>query len=164
MSRSIDPSIDGRRTSRRRFVQILGAAAAVTPFAGAMQVAAQTAAPTSTPTPTPAPTPTAPPAAAAPEDPDLAADARSITEMIQRRYGARLDATQLKAVEADVQSTLGAGRTLRKLDVRNADEPDVAFRARPLESGSRCCHAKSCSFPHPTWVANCAPTSSHRSN
>lgn len=132
MSRPLDTSRTARRTSRRRFVQILGIAAAATPLAGAWQAAAQTTTPVPPSPAPPSPTPAA--AAADATDPDLAADARAIIEMIQRRYGTRLDAAQLEAVRTDVQSTLGAGRTLRKLDLKNADEPDVAFRARPLDS------------------------------
>lgn len=128
MSRPFDDSADRIRTSRRRFVQYLGAAAAATPLAGLLPAAAQTAAPTTPP-------PAAPPAATSDsDDPAVAADAQSITDMIQRRFGARLDAAQLQSVRDDVESNLGAGRVLRGLELGNADEPDIVFRARSLEA------------------------------
>ena len=124
MSRPFDDSADRIRTSRRRFVQYLGAAAAATPLAGLLPAAAQTAAPTTPP-------PTAPPTTTSDsDDPAMAADAQSITDMIQRRFGARLDAAQLQSIRDDVESNLGAGRVLRGLELGNADEPDIIFRAR----------------------------------
>jgi hypothetical protein len=120
---------DGVRTSRRRFVQSLAAAAAIAPLAAALPAAAQTPAP---PVTSPPPPP-APPPAANEVDPEVAADARAVTDMIERRFKGRFDAAQLKLIREDVEGNLGAGRALRKLDLRNADEPDIVFRARALE-------------------------------
>lgn len=126
MSRLFD---DGARTSRRRFVQILGASAAVAPLAGLLPAVAQ---PPPAATPPPA-TPPPAPAADAEVDPEIAAEAQNLTDIIQRRFGARLDAAQLQAIREDVQGNLQAGRVLRKLELGNADEPNVIFRAKPVE-------------------------------
>jgi hypothetical protein len=109
----------------------LGAAAAATPLAGVFPAAGQTAAAPRPATP-PASTPT-PAAAGDAEDPGIAADAESLTGMIRRRYGQHLDAEQLQSIRDDVEGNLGAGRVLRGLELGNADEPDVIFRAQALE-------------------------------
>jgi hypothetical protein len=127
MSRRSNAS--GAGTSRRRFVQWLGAAAAIAPLGAALPGTAQPPAPPAPPPSTPPP----PPAANA-VDPEVAHEARALTDLIARRFGDRLDEAQLQAIREDVESNLGAGRTLRKLDLGNADEPDVVFRARPREA------------------------------
>src|SRR5262245_47588189 len=124
------PVPDGARTSRRRFVQSLAAAAAIAPLATVLPAAAQTPTPPATPPPT---TPPAQPAGANSVDPEVAAEAKLVTDMIERRFGSRFDQAQLQLIREDVEGNLGAGRALRKLELRNADEPDIVFRARPLE-------------------------------
>jgi hypothetical protein len=96
----------------------------VAPLAGLLPAAAQ-----------PPPSATTPPAPAADAevDPEIAAEAQNLTDIIQRRFGARLDTAQLQAIREDVQGNLEAGRALRKLELGNADEPDVVFRAKPVE-------------------------------
>ncbi len=117
-------------TSRRRFVQWIGATAAVGPWAGVMTGRAVAQAPASPPATAPA-TPTPPPAD--PADAGLLADAHSLGEIIERRFGSRLTPEQLAAVRDDIRGNLQAGRTLRSLCASNASEPAVTFRARPLE-------------------------------
>jgi hypothetical protein len=107
--------------SRRRFLQTLGAATAAVPLGLAWPALAQT--------PPPAPPATPPPAPAPEGDPGLQADAQHLVQIVERRWGERLDAAQLEAVRDDVQGLLGAGAALRRLELRNADEPDVVFRA-----------------------------------
>lgn len=107
-----------RMSDRRRFLMTLGAL----PLAGAVLPSLAQ----SPPPPTPAPPPPAP----ASTDPEVAADAQSLLEIVKRRYGARLDAAQLDSVREDLEGILGSGRTLRKLELQNADEPDIVFRAR----------------------------------
>lgn len=97
----------GRPSDRRRFLQTLGAVSAL-PFLP-VPVGAQ-----------------APPPPAA--ESDVAGEARSLVEIVKRRH-AHLDAAQLDGVRADLEDILEAGRTLRKLELRNADEPDIVFRA-----------------------------------
>lgn len=109
--------------SRRQFLQVLGATTAI-PLVAGLPAWAQAPAPLAVPTSPPA----APPA-----DPEAAADradAESLLEILQRRYGSRWTAAQEDAVRDDVQGTLGAGRTLRKLVLRNSDEPAIIFVAR----------------------------------
>jgi len=131
-----ESSHDGARTSRRRFVQLLGATAAVAPLAAVLPAAAQkspvTAPPSAPPPAQPAPAPA--PAAGSEVDPQVAADARALADMIQRRFGDRFDAAQLGSIREDLEGNLGAGRTLRAVALGNADEPDIVFRARPLET------------------------------
>lgn len=97
----------GRPSDRRRFLQTLGAVSALQFLP--VPVGAQ-----------------APPPPAA--ESDVAGEARSLVEIVKRRH-AHLDAAQLDSVRADLEDILEAGRTLRKLELRNADEPDIVFRA-----------------------------------
>lgn len=113
-----------RRASRRKFLQTLGSAAVLPLAGGVLPALAQ------------APAPTAPPAAPPPPattttDPGIAADARALLQVVQRRWGDRLDAKQLEAVREDIEGNLGAAAALRALPLTNADEPDVIFRADP---------------------------------
>jgi hypothetical protein len=123
--------------SRRRFLQTLGAATAAAPLAGlAWPALAQTpppapASPPSTPSATPTPaTPATPPT---PEEIANKADAQSLLDIVQRRFGSRLDKAQLDSIRDDIEGNLGAGQGLRKLELRNSDEPDIIFRAVPPE-------------------------------
>lgn len=117
----------GPARSRRRFLKTLGAASAAVPLALAWPALAQS--------PPPA-TPAAPPAPPPPRDtdPGLAADAEHLLEIAKRRWGAHLDAAQHEALRHDLEGLLGAGTALRKLELRNADEPDLVFRAAGPEA------------------------------
>ena len=115
--------------SRRDFLRALGAASAL-PLVGALPVAEvrpAAAAP-------PAPAAHAP--AAAPADSTVnvaAADARDLTEIVRRRFGARLTEAQLYEIRKDIEGGLDAGRLLRDVPLQNADEPATFFRALPPE-------------------------------
>lgn len=128
-----------RPTTRRRFLHTFGAAAAALPFVPLLPGAAEGAPPVAGGAPAapavtpPIPTATPPVPAAAGVDPELADDARTLAELVERRFGARLTAAEKDAVRADLQDGLESGRVLRKLDLTNADEPDVVFRAQGLE-------------------------------
>ena len=113
---------------RRRFLQTMSGAAALPLVGGVLPVLAQTPAPASPPA---TPPPVTPPAAAPATDPGVAADARTLLEVVKRRWGDRLDAKQLDAVREDIEGNLGASATLRALALTNADEPDVIFHAEP---------------------------------
>jgi hypothetical protein len=52
-----------------------------------------------------------------------------LLEIVERRFGSRLDAAQLESVRGDLDDNMRAARTLRALQLTNADEPDVVFRA-----------------------------------
>ena len=113
--------------SRREFLRALGAASAL-PLVGALPVAkAAAAAP---------PAPAAPVPASAPADSTAtvaAADARDLTEIVRRRFGARLTEAQLYEIRKDIEGSLDAGRLLRDVPLQNADEPATSFRALPPE-------------------------------
>jgi len=115
-----------RPTSRRHFLQALGAATAL-PLVARM-APAQTP-PASTPTPATAPTPATTPAV----DPGVEADARRLLDIVQRRYGSRLDGAQLDAIRDDLQDGIQSGQALRKVALGNSDEPAIVFRALPVE-------------------------------
>lgn len=118
-----------RPTSRRWFLRTLGAATVALPLAPLVPAAAQTAGgATAT-----APAPLAVPATPAPTESEFAADARTLAELVERRFGSRLTAAEKDAVRGDLQDGLESGRVLRNLDLTNADEPDVVFRALGLE-------------------------------
>lgn len=124
----------GHIGSRRRFLRAVGAAAAALPFVPLLPAVAQVA-PATGPVapPVPAATPPVPPAAGATAEAEFAADARTLLELVERRFGSRLTAAEKDAVRADLQDGLESGRALRNLDLGNADEPDVVFRAQGLE-------------------------------
>jgi hypothetical protein len=110
--------------SRRDFLRVLGAASAL-PLMVALPAAAE-APPQSTRTA----------AGAAPNDADaaLAADARSLGDILQRRYGTRLTEAQWYAVRQDLEGVLDAGRALRAVPLQNAEGPVTHFSALPPEA------------------------------
>jgi len=126
------PAAPSRHTSRRWFLRTVGAASAALPFATLVPPAAQAQPPATSPPTTPA-VPAPVPAPAPDASSEFAADARTLAELVERRFGARLSATDKDAVRADLQDGLESGRTLRNLDLSNADEPDVIFQARAVE-------------------------------
>ena len=103
--------------SRRQFLQILGAASAA-PWA-------------STALPTLVALGAGRAAAQAPEKEETPPEVRHLLEIVKQRWGDRLDAEQLKAIERELVSTVRVSGTLRGLKLVNADEPDVIFRAEP---------------------------------
>jgi len=127
--RDSEPGVDPEVRSspnRRKFLQTLGATAAL-PWVAAWPAAAQAPA---KPAPAPAPPPSSPP------DPDAAAaqaDSRNLVEMLQRRYGANWTPEQVEALRSDLEDGVSGGRVLRKLELRNADEPAVIFVTRVPE-------------------------------
>ena len=121
------PSEEPRHPNRREFLWTLGAASAL-PLAGPASVWAQ---PPSTPAPTPE-TPKPVPDADLEKAAD-AADARSLLDIVRRKFGSRLDAEQLDSIRDDLEGNMRMARTLRALPLGNADEPDVVFRASILE-------------------------------
>lgn len=115
--------------SRRDFLRTLGAASAL-PLVGAAALGSASPAgaqPPSGAAPQPA---TIPQATAETGD---AADARSLSEIVRRRFGSQLTEAQLYDIRKDIEGSLAAGRRLRSLSLQNADEPAIVFRALPLE-------------------------------
>jgi hypothetical protein len=118
MSRLPSPPSRGRRRFLRD-ATLAGLAAAAAPAAAFAQAAGRRR-------PAAKPEPPAPPPAEASE---VSADARAIAGVIERRHGGHLTSEQLAAVTEDVERNLQLGKRLRETKLRNADEPDVAFRA-----------------------------------
>jgi len=107
---------------RRRFLATIGIAGLSTALTPPIQALAQAANP-------PAATPAKPDTAAAPPaPPEISEDARSLAEIIRRRYGKHLTPDQLEAVTRELNGRIQGGRTLRDSKLVNADEPDVTFR------------------------------------
>jgi hypothetical protein len=133
-------------TNRRQFLQALGATTAL-PFLVALPSWAQPpVSPPATPTAggTPGATPPAPATtpATAPEPLDAEtlanqADARSLFDILQRRYGAKWTPAQADAMRSELESGIANGRALRKLALQNGDEPAVVFRPLALPGGPR---------------------------
>ena len=109
---------------RRRFLQLAGLGLSTTALGGS--ALAQTSTPPSTPPA--AATPATPPAAAAPEGPPpISEDARSLAEIVRRRYGKHLTPDQLEAVTRELDQRVQGGRRLKDAKLANGDEPDFTF-------------------------------------
>ena len=120
MSRSQPPAAD-----RRRFLKTVGLAGLSSALVPPIVALAQSASP-------PAGGAAAKPdSAAAPAAPagasDVSEDARSLAEIIRRRYGKHLSPDQLEAVARELDGRIRAGRTLREHKLTNGDEPDATF-------------------------------------
>jgi hypothetical protein len=95
------------QTTRRRFAQLCGAAAAA-PLVLTPEAAAQ------------------PAASAAEEARPLA---RALTEVIRVQWGVHLSDAQLAKIADDMNDAASTVERLRKFELRNSDEPDVSFSA-----------------------------------
>src|SRR5262245_54551310 len=109
---------------RRRFLATIGIAGLSTALAPPIRALAQATNPPA------AATPAKPDTAAAPAaPPEISEDARSLTEIIRRRYGKHLTPDQLESIARELNGRITAGRTLRDSKLMNGDEPDVSFHA-----------------------------------
>jgi hypothetical protein len=106
---------------RRRFLMLMGLACASSTLAQPAAALAQAV----SAAPPPATDSTS--ASAGPKPPS--AEARALTEVVRLRYGAHLTKAQLRSVAEDLDGRLESGRALRKLGLKNGDEPDVTFHA-----------------------------------
>ena len=68
-------------------------------------------------------------AAATASPPEPSADARSLAEIVRRRYGDHLSPEQMEAVTRELDNRLQGGKRLRETKLANGDEPDVTFHA-----------------------------------
>ena len=55
-------------------------------------------------------------------------------EIVKQRWGDRLSADELKAIEENLGWMLRSGTRLREAALQNSDEPDVIFRAEAPET------------------------------
>jgi len=78
------------------------------------------------------PAPPAPPGgapAAGEKPPEISADAKTLAEIVKRRYGQHLTPEQLESVTKELDSRIQGGTALRKAKLANGDEPDFTFHA-----------------------------------
>jgi len=63
------------------------------------------------------------------EQKEPSAEAKRLGEIAKIRFGQHLSEDQLKLLVEDLDGGLQSGQRLRKLGLKNADEPDFLFRA-----------------------------------
>jgi len=109
---------------RRRFLVTIGIAGLSSALTSPMRAFAQAA-------PPPAGAPAAKPdtTAAPTAPPEITEDARSLAEIVRRRYGKHLTPDQLEAIARELNGRIQGGRALKDTKFVNADEPDVTFHA-----------------------------------
>ena len=76
--------------------------------------------------------PATPPAgapAAGDKPPEISEDAKTLAEIVKRRYGQHLTPDQLESVTKELDNRIQAGTALRKAKLENGDEPDFTFHA-----------------------------------
>jgi hypothetical protein len=115
---------------RRRFLKNVGIAGLTTTIAAPILSLAQTPAPPGAAAKPDSTAARRDSAAAAPAGPpEISEDARSLAEIVRRRYGRHLTPDQVEAIARDLDNRVRAGKTLRDAKLTNADEPDVTFHA-----------------------------------
>jgi len=114
----------GLGTSSMAFAQTSGTSATGKPAAEPPRPAPQPGAVT---TPPGGATPAAPPEG----PPPISEDARSLAEIVRRRYGKHLTPDQIEAVTRELDQRMQGGRRLRDAKLANGDEPDFTFRVEP---------------------------------
>ena len=114
-------------TDRRRFLKTVGLAGLSSALVPTALSLAQS------PTPPRGGPPAKPDSAAAPATPaapaEISEDARSLAEIVRRRYGKHLSPEQLEAVTRELNGRIQGGRRLRDSALANGDEPDFTFHA-----------------------------------
>jgi hypothetical protein len=127
----VDAERDANAIDRRRFLQVLGFGV-TTSLGGTVAALAQgTGGGAAAPKPAAAAAPadsTARPAAPA-GPPEISEDARSLAEIVRRRYGKHLTPDQLESVTRELDGRVQGGRRLKDAKLANGDEPDLTFRA-----------------------------------
>lgn len=114
-----------RLVDRRAALQAIGLAGAAGVMAGTAFLAGEGAAQSAA-----APKPSEPAAAdPEPEKTEPSAEAKRLGEIAKSRYGQHLSEEQLQQLVEDLDGGLQSGQRLRKLGLKNADEPDFVFRA-----------------------------------
>ena len=110
---------------RRRFLKTVGLAGLSSALAPTVVAFAQSATPPAGSTPAKPDSAVAPAAPAGP--PEISEDARSLAEIVRRRYGKHLTPEQLEAVARELDGRIRGGKALREAKLTNGDEPDVTF-------------------------------------
>jgi hypothetical protein len=114
MGRAQQPPAPGRR----RFIKTVGMAGLSSALVPPIIALAQTGAPAAKPD-----------SAAVPAAPDVSEDARTLAEIVRRRYGKHLTPDQIEGIARELNGRIAAGKTLREAKLTNSDEPDITFRA-----------------------------------
>jgi hypothetical protein len=111
---------------RRRFIRTVGLAGLSSALVPPLLALAQTPTP---PAGGSAAMPAKPDSAAVPAAPDVSEDARTLAEIVRRRYGKHLTPDQLESVARELDGRIQGGRRLRDAKLTNGDEPDFTFHA-----------------------------------
>ena len=118
---------DPRRRDVLRVLSLAGLTSIGAPALSMAQVPPDTSrAPGAKPA-TPAPSGGAP--AAGEKPPEISEDAKTLAEIVKRRYGQHLTPEQLELVTKELDSRIQGGTALRKAKLANGDEPDFTFHA-----------------------------------
>jgi hypothetical protein len=117
---------DPTPTDRREFLKLLGVAGIGSTLATSAVALAQTSKTETKEDAKPKPQPVAP---AQGEQPETSPDARTLLEVVKRRYGSHLTDEQLAEILEELNGRMRSGEALRKLALTNGDEPDVIFSA-----------------------------------
>ncbi len=126
MSRTQQSSL----TDRRRFLKTVGLAGISSALVPASLAFAQSATPPRAGAPAKPDSVAAPAAPVAPAGPsEISEDARSLGEIVRRRYGKHLTPEQLEAVTREMDGRIQGGKRLRASKLANGDEPDFTFHA-----------------------------------
>lgn len=126
--RSLDRAVAA--PGRRAFLKLIGVTGMLGTIAPALAWAqsAGSGAAKAKPSRTKPAKPAKPATSTAPEE-KISDDARALASIIERRHGKHLNAAQLESVTRDLDGDLQSGQRLRAVKLRNADEPDVVFKA-----------------------------------
>lgn len=121
------------RSSRRRFMRIVGAAGLastvlppVLAFAQSSSTPMQRA---KKPKPEPMPVQPAKPDTSATPPSEFIDDVKALQTIVERRYGKHLDAKQRAAIAKELDQRMQSGKALRAAKLVNSDEPEVTFHA-----------------------------------
>lgn len=116
---------ESRRESRRRFAKSVAAAVVAAPLAHALSAHAQT--PPATKEPAAPPNPQPSPSPQQPQQPSPLALAYA--EVARLRFGDKLNDEELVRVRRGIGNKLRSADALRKVELKNSDEPDFVFSA-----------------------------------
>lgn len=116
-------SLERTPPDRRQFLKLLGAAGVAAGLGTSTIALAQTEKSEAKKPPA------AKPAPPAEEPPAISADAKSMMEVVKRRYGRHLNEEQAQEILEELNWRVSAGEALRKVPFANGDEPDFIFSA-----------------------------------
>ena len=117
-----------RLSERRRFLKLLGLVGMSSALSPPVLAFAQVPPGSGRPG---APEPAASDSAGAQgtKPPEISDEARTLAQIVAKRYGAHLTPEQLEAVTREIDSRVTGGKKLREAKLANHDEPDFTFQA-----------------------------------